>query len=191
MIKHQWCSNISRFTENDLSLSLPTNMRDLYPRFMWWTVWTVRNRNNPEKKKKEKLSEQLRPFTYSLLSESGPQRGKMCHKTQPSDFLLTGTVLKGPTAYHDKVWDVLRSTACCSSTFFLLLRQSRYIWAINSVTRQTQADSCPSVLRSSASTVSFLVSYLPSFFGVLFNPPLSHLVTHFRQSVLVQIHTTS
>lgn len=51
MIKHQWCSSISNFTENDLSLSLPTNTRDFYHWFTWRTVWTVRNRNNPEKEK--------------------------------------------------------------------------------------------------------------------------------------------
>lgn len=112
------------------------------------------------KKKKEKLCEHLRPFTYSLLSDSGLQRGE---KLNTVTYMLTGTVLKEPTAYHDKVWDVLHgSTTCCFSIFFSQLRQSHYIWAINSANRQSQADSCPGILWLALCFLSCqLSSFLP------------------------------
>lgn len=102
--------------------------------------------------------------------------------------MLTGRVLKGPTAYHDKVLDVLRSTTCCYSSFFAV--KTKLLHSSNKLSYQTNSGRQPSQ-HSQAGAVSFLVSYLLSFFGLLFNPPLSHLVTHFRQSVLVQIHTIS
>lgn len=138
-------------------------MKDFYHRFIWWTVWTIRHRYNPEEKKKEKLCEHLRPFTYSLLSDSGLQRGE---KLNTVTYMLTGTVLKDrylSTAYHDKVWDVLHgSTTCCVSIFFSQLRQSHYIWAINSANRQSQADSCPGILWLALCFLSCqLSSFLP------------------------------
>lgn len=157
MIKHQWCSNISDLTENNLSLSLPANMRDFHHRFVWWAVWTVRNRNNSKQKRRRRRRKEggggegrrrrkkwrkvlWAAKTIQLISTlSGPQRGEMRHKTKHHTvtYRLTGMVLKEPLAYHDKVWEMFHgsTTCCCFSIFFYQLRQSCSLWAVNSFTR--------------------------------------------------------
>lgn len=144
MIKHQWCSNISDFTENDLNLPLPANMRDFYHWFMWRTV---RNRNKPEQEKGggEVMGAAKTIYLLSTMWLGNCEGWNVSQKPNTVTWMLTGRVLKEPSAYNDTRWVCVNNLLL--QRFLLPVKTKWLDWSRKLGCQGELATSCPSFLQ--------------------------------------------